>query len=330
MRKLIITVLVLALVSVDRVAARSASPADVVAAGRTALLVVDAGRNRIGLIDIEKGSLRQRPLPFTLESRVLYDPAAGVFRGFGRTAAGGNLILWSLDERTGKLTTLKTAAARVEAFVRSPSGHLFVRIRGEQEMAHVGSIERNGIAITIASDDSKSPPDPNLALDGHDVVGDDTVIADGILKQLSLPLSARKDRLWHEARLQSGWILVDPMTGDVRWSRDGLSWETRPTVGGPGFGDVKPYSVEPTFDGKEVYVVSSLGNVNDRKRLLSRIDLSGIATPVVEFGKELGSLVAGPSAMWLTGGAADEPTIRFATVTASGISPIRSVTWPID
>lgn len=330
MRKLIIALLVLGLVSSGRIAARSAGAADVFAAGRTSLLVVDAGRNRAGLIDIGNGSVKRQPLPFTIESPILYDDTAGVFRGFGRTTTGANLILWSLDERTGKITFLKTAAARVEAFVRSPAGHLFVRIRDEQKMLHVGRIEGNGIAAAISSDDSKGPADPDLALDGHDVVADDRVLADGILKRLSVPLSARKDRLWHEARLQNGWLLVDPMTGDVRWSGDGLSWEGRPSVGGAAFGNVKPYSIEPTFDGKEVYVVSSIGNVNDRRRLLSRINGTGIATPVEDFGKELGNLVPGPNAMWLTGGAADEQTIRFAAVTASGIGPIRSVKWPVD
>ncbi len=308
--------------------AHSSAPADIVAAGRKSFLVVDPGGERIGLIDIENGSVKMQRLPFTLESPAIYDDTSGTFRAFGQPHGGGGLVLWSLQEGSGTLTSVKTSAMRVETFVRNPSGRLFARFRGDHN-SHSSMV---GISVNTLSkpEGSKLAETSDVALSGSDVVSsaDGTVLVDGTLEKLSLPLSTRKDRLWYEARLRSGWILVDPLTGDVRWSGDGSSWEVRPPVGGAAFGAVMPYSLQPASDGAGAYVVSTIGKVNDRRRLLSHIDATGIAIPVVEFGKDLGRLVEGPGTMWLVGDAADEPTIRFAVVTPSGIGPIRSAAWP--
>jgi hypothetical protein len=330
MRKLIQAVAAILLsLSAAPLVAHSATSTDIVAAGRKSLLVVDSGNDRVGLVDIKTGSVKAQRFPFTIESAVIYDDASGMFRAFGRPHSGGGIVLWSIEEESGTLTSVKTSATRVEAFVRNPAGRLFARLRDDHNVLYAG-IVGNLVNILAKSEAPRAQDVPDVALSGADVVSasEGTVLLDGSVENLSLPLSVRKDRLWYETRLRSGWLVIDPMTGDIRSSRDGSSWDVRPAVGGAAFGTVMPYSVEPTSDGTGAYVVSTIGNVNDRRRLLSRIDASGIATPVAEFGKALGRLVGAPDKMWLVGGTADEPTIRFAVVTPYGIGPVRTVAWP--
>lgn len=329
MRKLILVFsTLLILLPTARSAAHSAVAAEVVAAGRTSLLIVDAGRDRLGLVDLGTDSVKTREIPFTIESTVIYDDAIRSFRAFGRPRGGGALVLWSLHEVSGTLTSAKTSATRVEAFVKNPAGRLFARLRDSHNIVYAGRVDDRVNAFT-KSEAAKQPEPSDVVLSGSDVVSSDgTVLVDGTLQKLSVPLSARNDRLWYETRLTSGWLLLDPMTGNVRWSRDGSLWEVRPSLGGVAFGTVMPYSVEAISDGSGAYVVSTIGNVKDQRRLLSRVDVSGNAIPVTEFGKDLGRLVAGPEAMWLVGGAVDERTIRFAPVTPSGIGAIRRVDWP--
>jgi hypothetical protein len=334
MRKLIpafIALITVATLELPSVAAHSAAPADIVAVGRQSFLVVDAGSDRVGLINIHTGSVKMQRLPFTIESPAIYDDKSGTFRAFGRSHSGGPLVLWSLQDGSGTLTSVKTSATRVEAFVRNPEGRLFARLLDDHNILYVG-IVGNRVDTLTKSKSIKVSESSDVVLSGSDIVSsaDGTVLVDGTSEKLSVPVSTRNDRLWSEARLRNGWLLTDPITGDIRWSRDGSSWERRPSAGGEAFGAVQPYSIVSTSDGSGAYIVSTVGNVNDRRRLLSRVDAFGTAIPVVEFGRNLGRLVAGPGTIWLVGGATDEPTIRFAAVTSSGIGPIRSVAWPAD
>jgi hypothetical protein len=336
MRKLTTIVLAfLAMLEASSAVAHSAAPPGIVAGGAKSLLVVDAGRDRIGLIDIRTGAVRQLRLVAPIESAVLYDASTGAFRFFARAtknrdiALNHNISLCSINDGDGALTSVEIDAVAVEAFVKSESGQLFAAVgdgRGLQRLVKIG---RNGMTNIVESHNLHQPV-TDLTLSGPDVItsGAATVLMSGGVEALDLPLSTRKDRLWQEVRLSSGWLVIDPMTGDIRWSKYGKVWEQRPSLGGSTYGAVMPYSTRSLADGGGAFVVSTIGNARDRRRLLSRVDTNGFAFPILEFGKELDSLIEGRNAMWLVGSAVDEPTIRYAVVTAAGIGPIRKIAWP--
>jgi hypothetical protein len=328
MRKLIAILFVLTWAGV-RVDAHSAAAANIVAAGRKSLLIVDAGDSRCALVDVATGALEPVSVPFVIESSFVYDDAVAAFRAVGRVPHSREVAICSIRDGDGALTSLQTDAVRVEAFGKAGTGRLFVISRDDHDRKYVSEINGGRIAA-VPNSYQHSQPESDVALDGAEVVSSSagTVLFNGAVIPLDLPVSARGDRLWHELRLTNGWLLVDRMNGDVRWSREGKLWQKRPSIGGEIHSAVMPYSIEATSDGGGALVVSTIGDVNNGRRLLSRIDANGFPTSITEFGKELGSLVAGPGTMWLVGDASDDQTIRFAAVTESGIGRIRSVPWP--